>query len=323
MGNNVKNNKSRRLIKAIYTIICLSIMLFQVYLCDSFAQPNLKNNFPNRTPYDFDGDQKADLSLYNNGTWRILFSSREREASFTFGTAGDIPVPQFYLDPAVCNIAVWRPGDSFWYISGDYGNTYQSTQFGISTDRPVSMDYDNDQKADIAVFRNGAWFILNSSNNTLTTKFWGTSGDIPVPGFYTLQGGLNLAVYRPVNGTWYLLKDGDVPAVYRFGATGDRIVPEDYNDDGITDLAVFRPSTGTWYIWESNFDTYQTVSAYNFGTGTDIPVPADYDNIGGANIAVYRPSNQYWYILGSDFETLIGIQFGSPGDVPVPNTSYR
>jgi len=322
----VNNSKSRRLIKAIYTTIYLLIALFQVYLCNSFAQPDLKNNFPNRTPYDFDGDQKADLSLYNNGTWRILYSSRESggEVDIAFGIAGDIPVPQFYFDPAVaCNIAVWRPANSFWYISGDYGNTYQSTKFGISTDRPVSMDYDNDQKADIAVFRNGVWFILKSSNNTLTVKFWGTSGDIPVPGFYTLRGGLNLAVYRPVNRTWYLLKDGDIPAVYQFGAMGDRIVPEDYNGDGIIDLAVFRPSTGTWYIWESNLDTYQTVNAFNFGLGTDITVPADYDNIGGANIAVYRPSNQFWYILGADFETLTGIQFGSPGDVPVPNTSYR
>jgi hypothetical protein len=320
----VKNSKSHRLIKAIYTTAYLLVMLFQVYLCDSFAQADLKTNFPNRTPYDFDGDHKADLSLYNNGTWRIFYSSREREASFNFGTAGDIPVPQFYLDPAVaCNIAVWRPANSFWYISGDYGNTYQSTQFGISTDRPVPMDYDNDQKADIAVFRNGVWFILKSSNNTLAVKFWGASGDIPVPGFYTFQGGLNLAVYRPTNSTWYLLKDGDVPAAYQFGAIGDQIVPEDYNGDGIVDLAVFRPSAGTWYVWESYLNTYQTVKAFNFGLGTDIPVPADYDNIGGANIAVYRPSNQFWYILGADFETLTGIQFGSRGDVPVPNTSYR
>jgi len=322
----VKNSKSRWLIKAFYTTIYLLIGLFQVYLCDSFAQPNLRTNFPNRTPYDFDGDQKADLSLYNKGNWRILYSSRENggEVSIDFGTMGDIPVPQFYLDPAVaCNIAVWRPANSFWYISGDYGYTFQSTQFGISTDRPVPMDYDNDQKADIAVFRNGVWFILNSSNNTLTVKFWGTSGDIPAPGFYTLQGGLNLAVYRPTNGTWYLLRDGDVPAAYKFGAMGDQIVPEDYNGDGIIDLAVFRPSNGTWYIWESYLDTYQTVNAFNFGLGTDIPVPADYDNIGGANIAVYRPSNQFWYILGADFETLTGIQFGIRGDVPIPNTLYR
>ena len=43
-------------------------------------------------------------------------------------------------------------------------------------------DFDGDGKSDIAVYRNGAWFILRSSDGGYTTVGWGElSQDVPVP----------------------------------------------------------------------------------------------------------------------------------------------
>lgn len=58
-----------------------------------------------------------------------------------------------------------------------------TVQFGLSGDKPTPADYDGDGRADIAVFRNGTWYLQQSTNGTLTIQF-GIATDIAISSPY-------------------------------------------------------------------------------------------------------------------------------------------
>ena len=58
-----------------------------------------------------------------------------------------------------------------------------SPTWGNSTDVPVPGDYDGDGKDDFAVYRNGVWYLMRSSQG-ITTVNWGVASDIPIPAKY-------------------------------------------------------------------------------------------------------------------------------------------
>jgi hypothetical protein len=74
-------------------------------------------------------------------------------------------------------------------------------------------------------------------------------------------------VFRPSNGTWYILKSSTAFGSFvtrEWGTATDVPVPDDYNGDHRSDVAVFRPANGAWLVRN------QFSSAW--GSATDIPL---------------------------------------------------
>ena len=277
---------------------------------------------PVHTKFDFDGDARADISVFRptmvGGTWYVMQSSTGRTDGGPLGVPSDKIVPADYDGDGRTDIAQFNSSTGTWYLNRSQAG-YISFQFGTSGDIPVPSDFDGDSKDDVAVYRpsTGIWWIIQSSNGAVLARHFGVAEDKPVAGDYDGDGRSDIAVYRPSQGVWHILQSSDnLYRAYQFGISEDKPIVGDYDGDGKNDLAVYRPSTNVWYVLRS---TNGGFFALQFGFSTDIQTPADYDGDGKADIAVFRPSNGVWYVLRSSNGSVSYTQFGLSGDVPTPS----
>lgn len=211
----------------------------------------------------------------------------------------------------LADLAVFRPANGTWYMRQSAAG-FTQRQFGQTGDKPVPADYDGDARTDIAVYRTGVWYRINSGSMTFEVQNFGVVGDIAAPADLNGDNKTDLVVFRPSTSQWFWqLSNGGGFSARQFGALGDVPVPADYDGDRVAEIAVWRPSNGTWYkaLNGGGFTSTQ------FGVAGDIPVSGDFDADGRTDLAVWRPSNGNWYALGQAFSVT---GWGQLGDIPTP-----
>jgi hypothetical protein len=115
--------------------------------------------------------------------------------------------------------------------------------------------------------------VRRSSDGSVFALQFGAASDSPVQGYYTADNKTDFAVWRPSNGTWFVLRSEDLSFyALPFGAPGDSPAPGDYDGDGMFDYAVFRPSSATWYVHR----TSGPILIQTFGSAGDLAVPNSY-----------------------------------------------
>lgn len=92
----------------------------------------------------------------------------------------------------------------------------------------ASVDIGGDTRADLAVYRDGTWYLWQSTEGLLAFDF-GLATDIPAPADYDGDGRADLSVFRPSDGNWYRQNssNGSFNA-FQFGLNGDRPTPTAY-----------------------------------------------------------------------------------------------
>ncbi len=220
-------------------------------------------------------------------------------------------------------------GQISWFINLNGPGTDSVSAWGIQGDSFVPVDFDGDNKSDIAVWRavstgqpsgNAFFYIYQSSNNTIRIEDFGQSGDVPqVSADYDGDGKADLAVYRGgasagAQSFWYyrgsLNNPGGNITYVQWGQNGDFPAPGDYDGDGKNDFVVQRNNGGG----QARFWMLQTTAGFEtvvFGTPTDVIVPGDYDGDGRTDIAVIRGSAGQinWFVRPSSTGVITGAPY--------------
>jgi|GEM_PF-6535616 len=229
--------------------------------------------------------------------------------------------------------AVTLPGTYYYYCvnaSNKFGTRGLSTAqpgWRRSAENHAVGDYDNDHKADPAVYNEttGVWAIrvsgMDYSLLKTTTNFLGGPGYIAAAADYDADRKTDPAVYNESTGVWRIMLSGsdyyllvstlnDLGEQYFYSAQG-----ADYDGDGKADPFVYQETLGVWHFLLSsdNYLAYESHFGNLGGMGWSMDL-ADYDGDNFADPIVYQETTGTWKILLSDSGyALMTTTFGDMG----------
>lgn len=280
----------------------------------------------NGTYNDYDADGRADLVVYRTSD-RTFYAKPSLDGNLLarqLGQPGDsVSLNVDFDGDAKSDFSTAQySAQAIWRIVSSRTGALQETPWGSSSlnDFFAAADYDGDGAFDIAVFRAGTWYIIESSTSTIRYEYFGQSGDVPTPNDYDKDGKADLAVARSENGlrVWYRVNssNGQFSAT-QFGLSNDAFFAgrADYDGDGAADISVIRNISGqrNFYILRSSDGQFQAVQ---WGLSNDVVKLADYDGDGKTDLAVTRAENglRIWYILQSSNGQVRYEHWGLQGD---------
>lgn len=247
---------------------------------------------------DFDGDGKADIAVYREGSANDRVSSQAYSGSywyylgsssgfgaFPWGRTLDVPIPADYAGDSKTDPTIFRwfepglspfDGNTIWISGGGVRG------FGNTTGRKMGRNFVLEtggapQKAEIGEFQHVNIFYDQDS----VTPFYQYR-------LYWQIGSTNLD---------YIVTN--VPSGQSASAYQQVPVPDDYSGDGKSEVAVFNTNTGCYHIWYGNTNDPFTPNC--FGSGFT-PAPGDYDGDGRVDYGVFKSTgtNSFqWQFINS------------------------
>jgi hypothetical protein len=313
------------------TLLFPDIYANKVYVrfnTQNFPNGEIRGQFhlANSAYNDFDGDGRTDLTVYrnSNNTFYALQSLGDIYREQPLGQPGDsVSLTADFDGDGRSDFSTARySAEVLWRILKSSTGTLQETRWGSSSlgDFFAAADYDGDGAFDIAVFRAGVWYIIESSTGNFRYDYFGQSGDVPAPNDFDKDGKADLAVARSESGqrVWYVRKSSDnqffaVP----WGLSSDAFFTgrADWDGDGAADFTVIRNENGqrVFYILRSSDLQLQVI---RWGLSSDVVKLGDYDGDGRTDAAVTRAisGQRVFFILQSSNGEPRYATFGLQGD---------
>ena len=273
---------------------------------------------------DYDGDGRADLSLYRpasvaggTGLFIILPSGGGPAIMQPLGAAGDVPLRGDFDGDGKADPATFNPVTATWTIQRSTDGRLDGARIGtLSNVLPLEADFDGDGRTDLAAYapQYALWVIQNSGDRSTRIESYGDANSQAIPADFDGDGKADLAAYWPSQALWavrYSNPANGPGIVQQLGWGGvDQAAPADFNGDGKADLAVYRPTNSTWYIRGLG-----AVPIVNLNgappTTTGIPLTTDFNGDGKADPGLYDPAGAWWYWQESTTKAPRARQFGA------------
>jgi subtilisin-like proprotein convertase family protein len=272
-----------------------------------------------RKKNDFDGDGKADYVVLRNPS-ALTSASKVKMNNDTTAKRGER-----FKNTFSQNLGTNQGSSLTWFVNNSGNNSATIQGFGQSAENDfyVPADYDGDGRADIAIWRGvgdvgpnaGFFYVLNSSNSTITQIDFGILGDNPtVAGDYDGDGKADPAVYRcnpdgPFGPcTWFFKAsannpNGNITYVPWGNNTDEDFFPNpgDFDGDGKYDFCVQRARPGAadqgqFILLRSTDMSFEFI---DWGEFSNV-VPGDYDGDGKNDFMVVTTdsnNNLIWSLL--------------------------
>lgn len=221
-------------------------------------------------------------------------------------------------------------GDSFSYFVHNGGGARATglvkvtvngevvAPYGLTSDIPISGDWDGDGATEVGVFRpsNHTFYLASHGSYPGAVISFGypNGEDVPIVGDWTGTGKSQVGIYRRSMGQFFLCLDNNTPypgRTFTFGPPDSIPIAGYWNGRGApADVGIFDPASATFTLRNS------PVKPFVFGYGSDVPIVGDWNGDGLDDVGVFRGTASTFFLRNPSSGTAT-INYGQPGDVPV------